>query len=1147
MGLLFWNHLMTHTNQELTDYIKLKLMVSGGEMGESDFVHRLSIPHEVVAHLKERIRLSFGEHSPIDRRVQAFLDSYFADLSLETPITLPGLGESFILDRPGMARELSLPEGGDLFESDIVSSYRLGHEQGVLHNPKNDRRTTQGVFHVAEGGAPVPQDKVAVPKIAYAGLLRAALAPPSSLLTLPFTAHGEQPMGKFVSLMTRAVVVPDVPGITPRKTMELRFLVPGNLVSNLDFLERIFGNTGDPHLPENDAGLDIEQWTGHTGYVILAPHLTTLTKKSLGLPHFDDATERQKRDRMCWASPDECYNNGDAFKVTARDAQGVMVTVIADNYYGYCKKEIKTQINFAANLFGMVEEEHAGGALVHPQYDLGKIFSVATHLPKTGHTFEKVKRLFGDRLEVQPEGYGVDRRYPSLYYVPENVEINLNTQTVKWQNLSGRHTLPLDPAVTYIVPAGYKVRLEKEADSGQWRLIGTTAEGTFCHKPSTVSGGGKSEISKSISDSIMHAPFFVADFDKDMDAVEALLTHDYSDRFRNRSAENSRPILSADRSLGSVIKLLTPSVTLYNDAYNAWLESIPHPIRELAYLVKRFYQPDMGDNWRGAFSVDVVNGRPGNELRFKGEKLVAHYARVGFTADGNWRIFSLRNDFVPAEKLQEEDDISASIVVPAERLHSLNPKYAGPSSVKLVENAEMRLFQRPDEAIHRGYDKLTEAHFALDNNFFSNYAPLTQADAQKLLASAITLSEWTPPMQEVIRRAAASPGYFVSSAHPRIVDGKPTKNPRFLQVRADLLDETPSYLSEMGMRLYRQVPLGQPVPTPVNAVLPGRRLNPPEPGIRSLAVCNPIHYQETPELFMELISSLTGKSPSTTGTGSEGALTKGPFNALLPIIDLNNALVSHILTGAEAFSTAAGYVGPNFRADHDISLIIPEIWSRMEVSERDPHYLIQNHYLEKLEDFDYEGKTVYASRLGYRITADFVRTFFGIVFDNPNDVFTPEMLRPELQDMASFVDGIDNIVSTQKKIADNYFDDGSVALACPPLKALLHIMHSGSFEGKTVADPELRSLFTRASLWESEWYKARLQTQQTLEVRLWKRHVRALREFLEGSNQFSPLLRHKVTERLQAAQAHLEQIERPDYPETLRGFIGADPTVLMEK
>ena len=73
-----------------------------------------------------------------------------------------------------------------------------------------------------------------------------------------------------------------------------------------------------------------------------------------------------------------------------------------------------------------------------------------------------------------------------------------------------------------------------------------------------------------------------------------------------------------------------------------------------------------------------------------------------------------------------------------------------------------------------------------------------------------------------------------------------------------------------------------------------------------LAVYSPIHYQELPELFMDFICSLTGKSPSTTGFGSEGALTKGPFNALSPVVDLNNALVSSILTGYAGFTTAAG-------------------------------------------------------------------------------------------------------------------------------------------------------------------------------------------------------------------------------------------------
>ncbi len=119
-----------------------------------------------------------------------------------------------------------------------------------------------------------------------------------------------------------------------------------------------------------------DHWSGHTGCVILATHLTSLTKKELGLPHWDEATDRQRDDSMCWKDPAECYNDGSAFKLTCRDASGVIVTLIADNYYGYCKKEVKTQISYAANLMGNVEEEHAGGALAFASYSLGDEFQV---------------------------------------------------------------------------------------------------------------------------------------------------------------------------------------------------------------------------------------------------------------------------------------------------------------------------------------------------------------------------------------------------------------------------------------------------------------------------------------------------------------------------------------------------------------------------------------------------------------------------------------------------------------------------------------------------------------------------------------------------------------------------------------------------
>ncbi len=1133
--------------EALLDYIKLRLMVNGYDgLGDASAAERLHVPFEVIAHLKERIRLAYGQHSPLETRVQSFIDLYLADVATEDHVRIPGLGQTFVLDRARMALELSLPENGDKFESDIVSSFRLQNGQGVLHNPKSDRRTTQGVFHVAEGGLPIPEDKTAVAKSVFAKLLKIALAPPKELMRLPFTSGNQVPFETQVTLMMRPLVVPEVSGILGEKRMETQYVVPGNLTSNLDFLERIFGNAGDPYLPINDAGLDINGWTGHTGYVVLAPHLITVTKKSLGLPNIADATERQVRDGQCWKSDSELYNGGNAFKLTARDTAGVIVTIIADNYYGYCKKEVKTQMSYAANLLGMVEEEHAGGAIVYPGYDLGKYFSVATHLPATNYSFRTVKELIAGQIEMKPEGYAVNKKFPDVLYVPENVEIDIYKQTASWTNLSGKHSLTLDPNQTYIVPSGFKVRLQQEKGSNQWRLIGVAGEGTYCHKPSTVSGGGKSEISKAISDQIMYGPFYITDFDKDMDTVQELLEHDYSERFRVPRKPESRPILSPKRSLGSVIKLLTPSATLYTDEYNAWLESIPHAIRQLVYVVKRFYRQEHGDDWRAQFSVNMVNGRPGNELRYNGEKLLTYYMRVGFTPDGSWRIFSLRNDYVPAAKLQQEDDITVSVVIPADLLSHLNPRYSGQFSYKLVsrENPERRLFQRPDDAIHRGFDKITERDFAQPDNFFSNFEPLVQEQAKEIVAAPITFGQFTPPMQAVIKKAAEVPGFFVSSAHPRIVDGKPSKNPRYLQIRPDISDPKGTYLAEIGARLHRSLKTGEPLYNPVNAILPGRRLNPPDAaaGIRSLAVYSPIHYQETPELFMENISSLTGKSPSTTGAGSEGALTKGPFNALPPIVDLNNALVAHIITGAETFVTAAGYVGPNFRVDHDISLLIPEVWSRMEVHERDPKYLIENNYLEPCPE-EVGGIKVEASRLGFRITAHFVSAFFGIIFDNPNDLFTPEMLRPELQGVESFVDGVNNIVSTQKRIAENYFLDGSVEMACPPLAALLHVMRDGQWQGLKSTDPGFRELFTRDSMMKSAWYEERLRTQQMVDQHLWQRHVAYLESLLSSGNQRGSQHADMLAKRLSEAKAMLARVSEPSYAVSLRGFIGADPAL----
>jgi hypothetical protein len=690
-----------------------------------------------------------------------------------------------------------------------------------------------------------------------------------------------------------------------------------------------------------------------------------------------------------------------------------------------------------------------------------------------------------------------------------------------------------------VLPSGYRVRLQKQRGGSLWRLIGVRPDSTLCHKPCTVSGGGKSEISKSISNAIIHGPIFVRDFVRDSDYVDEIRKTDFTAIYRGPAPERARrPLLSPERSLGSVIKLLTPSPD-YTEEYNEWLRNLPQTIRQYVCVLKQHYRPEWGDRWREHFSVDRINGSPGHELKLDNEKLVGNYLRVGFDRDGSWRIFKLRPDFFPAEKVQVEDDITASVVVPRGQLRGLDPDCANPS-VKLVENCEALLFQRPDEAVHRGFDKQAEADIASPGVFLSNFEPLTREQAQALVDRVVEFDRYTEPMKQLLARAAAQPDtqWVVSSAHARLVDGKPSKNPRYLQVRPDAADPRGTHLAEVATRLHRRTPAAERLRFPVNAVLAGHRGNPPEANVPPLAVYNPIHYLELPELFMGFICSLTGKSVSTTGFGSEGALTKRPFNALPPVIDLNNALVGAILTGYAGFITSAGFVGPDLRVDHDISMLVPEIWCRMSVAEREPAFLIGRGYLEKVNDFEFDGSIVPASRLGYRITTLFVDHFLGRIFETPDAVLTEEFLRPETQNRAVFAAGIRAIVEAQRRVALEYFEDGSVEAACPPLRSLLEIMAYGSDHGAGLDDPALRAGFTRESLLASGWYRERLTAKQARDIELWSRHVAALESAL--SLKADPGSTLDLPARLENAKRQLARVSGAAHLGSLFGTIGAD-------
>jgi hypothetical protein len=1127
-------------------FINLKLSSLGlpiyktGKSYKESSQYIIDLFEEIIDDYKEKMRLRDSRKIPINKRVYDFLNEYFKDSGEEVDI----VEDSFILDRYGLARALSLPPNGDEFISEYSKSYKI--KQGILNNPKNDRRTTKGSFHIVEGGLKIPFDKKVVPKITFLKLYNAAINPPEELKILPFTSNQENKAKTFVSLLVKPAISPEVPGVVKEKNMEILFITPGSLVSNLDFVESVFGNSGDFGMHTKDSSLDVENWAGHTGYIILAPHLTTLKKKDLGLPHFDDANERQRNEGMCYKDDNELYNDGSPFKITCRDNKGVIITLIADNYFGYSKKEIKTQMSYASNLYGMSEEEHSGGTIAFRRTSVGENFDALKEIGGEEYSFEYIKKNYSSLMDLKKENYGIDKVYKNIFYVPENIEIDLHKTEIKWIYNDKYESIKLLPTYYYILPSGDKFHMEKHPITPAWKLIRTASEGTNCHKPCTVSGGGKSEISKSLDNSIIYGTYYSHNLIKDLDRVEEIMKYDYKHRWNinpNRKRE-SRPILSAKRSLGSVIKLLMSSKA-YTDEFNNYLAEIPNYIKALVFMVKRFYLIEWGDDWRSHFTVDEINGRPGNSVKYNGRKIRPSYLRVGFNRDGSWRIFKLRMDFLSAEKIQTEDDISVSVVLPRKDLNYIDEQYKNPS-FKFAMNCEYRLFQRPDEAINIGYDKKAEYDLSQDNIFVTNYEPLDKKDVQKIKDDVMNFVSYTAPVTEHIEKfLKGSDKYCIVSSEPRILDDKSkSKNIRYLENRGDFLEPIKNYISDVGSRFARKIPVNQEVLLPINAILTGRKNNPPgkENGkkIQPLSVYNPLHYQELPELFMDFMASLSGKSPSTTGAGSEGALTKGPFNMLLPTYDLNNALLSYILTNYVGFSTPSGYIGPYGRVDHDISMLIPEMWCKLSESEKKPKSLIEEGALKKIDDFEHNGEKILASRLGYRITRKFAYLYMGKIFDEPQTVFDNYLLEPETQDLEAFVDGVKNIVNGHEKIAKSYISDGTADDAIPPLKALIYIMANGEYKDMKVNDEKFRDLFKYEYVINSDWYKERLINKQKIEIRLMKRKIDNLQKFIKNPINESILTEFGYKEKLVLAKEKLEFYKSDKYLKSLEGTIGAD-------
>jgi phosphoenolpyruvate carboxykinase (diphosphate) len=94
---------------------------------------------------------------------------------------------------------------------------------------------------------------------------------------------------------------------------------------------------------------------------------------------------------------------------------------------------------------------------------------------------------------------------------------------------------------------------------------------------------------------------------------------------------------------------------------------------------------------------------------------------------------------------------------------------------------------------------------ASPGTFLSNYEPLTYDQVQAMVDHVVEFDRYTEPMKRLLENFTGTEAYtyVVSSAHPRVVNGKPSQNPRYLQKRSDLVSPREGYLAEIAARLER--------------------------------------------------------------------------------------------------------------------------------------------------------------------------------------------------------------------------------------------------------------------------------------------------------------------------------------------------------
>ena len=108
-------------------FVNLKLAACGAApvASKSKTNNFLSLVDPILKSYQEQQHLLIehgGALCPADQRIQNFLNSYLSDTGEPIP-SIPS--RQLKLDRHGLAKLLSLPLGEDIFQNEIITSYRV--------------------------------------------------------------------------------------------------------------------------------------------------------------------------------------------------------------------------------------------------------------------------------------------------------------------------------------------------------------------------------------------------------------------------------------------------------------------------------------------------------------------------------------------------------------------------------------------------------------------------------------------------------------------------------------------------------------------------------------------------------------------------------------------------------------------------------------------------------------------------------------------------------------------------------------------------------------------------------------------------------------------------------------------------------------